>query len=152
MTVSTVSASAVYFDSTRKGSTAVATINSPPIVGVPCLTTCAAGPSARICCPRFLWRSVSMNFGPITMAATIASKPAIRAGTRAPRTQERPGGIPRLLGPRRPHGGPVPPCGLAHAEHLDVELRGELADRAVVLLRGLPELGHLAQDRHAPAT
>ena len=81
MMKSTVSPSAVYCERKRNGTTADAMMRRPPIVGVPCFTTCVAGPSARICWPRFRARSSSMNFGPITTAATIAIRPAIRTGT-----------------------------------------------------------------------
>ncbi len=78
---STVRPSAVYLERTRKGTIAEARMRRPPIVGVPCFTTCVAGPSARICWPRLRVRRSSMNLGPITTAATIAIRPAIRTGT-----------------------------------------------------------------------
>ena len=150
-------------------------MRSPPIVGVPCFTTCAAGPSARICWPRFLVRRTSMNFGPITTAATIASRPAIRTGTcssevrdlrcdafephcsrgldehRVARSKGRARCFDRLLRVRRPGDGVVRASRLPHSDDLDAETRGQLADLAVIAIRLRSELCHLPEHSH-PAT
>src|SRR3954451_15443517 len=50
----------------------------PPIVGVPALPGCPAGPSSRICCPNSFSRRYSMNFGPRNMHKSSDAMPAMR--------------------------------------------------------------------------
>ena len=65
ITPATASAGVVYLLSGRKATSAHAIRKTPPIVGVPCLMMCPAGPSSRICCPNARRRKNAMNSGPI---------------------------------------------------------------------------------------
>jgi hypothetical protein len=81
VTKKAVNASSVRSEKTRKGTNIAAMISSPPIVGVPCLTTWPVGPSSRMCWPNSLRRRNSMNFGPATIAMTMARMPDRRTWT-----------------------------------------------------------------------
>ncbi len=56
----------VRFAQSNVGMMIALTMSTPPMVGVPALGWCEAGPSARICWPRFQARSRPMTHGPRT--------------------------------------------------------------------------------------
>jgi hypothetical protein len=62
------------------GSTVASRMMMPPIVGVPRLPWCVAGPSARMICPTLCARSFAMMVGPTTKA--IRSAVTIAAAAR----------------------------------------------------------------------
>ncbi len=147
------------------------TISRPPIVGVPCLTWCPAGPSSRMCWPNSLRRRNSMNLGPARIEIAIAKIPAARTLSTRRRTPRE--GFRDDLEPDRARaldehdvagldepgrafrrlvriGDPLAPVGtreLPDPEHdVDAELPDQLADLTVVVGRRRSELGHLSEN------
>ena len=176
---STVSAAAVYCERARNGTTADARIRSPPIVGVPCLTTCAGRP-LRADLLAEVPRGAALDelrpdhdggdhrdqagdqdtdharakfvdrggdaFEP-DRARGLHEDRVARADSRRARRRRRPrsaSGRPdhaaRTRGRARPRRSPRSPSSAR-----------ERADLAVVRAERRAELGHLAEDRDAPA-
>src|SRR3954471_9512510 len=74
----TPSAAQLYVPRMRNGTDIDSTMIRPPIVGVPALPACPAGPSSRICWPNSFSRRYSMNFGPRNMQSSSEAMPAMR--------------------------------------------------------------------------
>src|SRR3954447_17172811 len=62
----------------RNGTATASSMIRPPIVGVPALPWCPAGPSSRICWPNSFMRRYSMNLGPRNMHSVSEAMPAMR--------------------------------------------------------------------------
>ena len=62
----------------RNGTETAITMMIPPIVGVPALTWCLAGPSSRMNCPNSRCCRKAMNFGDRKMQMSSAAVPAMR--------------------------------------------------------------------------
>src|ERR671924_186727 len=93
VTKSTVSAGTLYLLTARNAIVAVTSMSRPPMVGVPCLSTCRSGPSSRMCWPNSFRRRNWMNFGPTMIEMTIATMAAMRTRVNGP-----PGAAAALLG------------------------------------------------------
>src|SRR4051794_34454591 len=61
----------------RNGTETAVTMMIPPIVGVPALTWCLAGPSSRMNCPNSRCCRKAMNFGDRKMQISRAAVPAM---------------------------------------------------------------------------
>ena len=66
---------ALYSDRIRNGTHTARKTAMPPIVGVPALPACAAGPSSRMCWPNSLSRRYSMKRGPRNMQMSREAEP-----------------------------------------------------------------------------
>src|SRR5215204_2677376 len=152
----------------RKGTQTASITTRPPIVGVPALPWCPAGPSSRICWPNSFTPRNSMKRGPRNMQMSREAMPPMRTSPsmllrqhpleadRARALDEHsvpgPGQLlqerPRLLGGR--HGmdlavevARVVECAVTHRdEHVDPDVRGMRADLAVIAPGFGAELGH----------
>jgi hypothetical protein len=67
-----------YSDRIRNGIAIEKTMMIPPIVGVPALTWCLAGPSSRMNWPNSRCCRNAMNFGDRKMQMSSAAVPAMR--------------------------------------------------------------------------
>ncbi len=75
---STATLAARYSDRIRNGTHTARKIASPPIVGVPALPWCPAGPSSRMCWPNSFRRRYSMKRGPRNMQMSREAMPPMR--------------------------------------------------------------------------
>src|SRR5450759_1239202 len=60
----------------KKTAVTTSRMSTPPMVGVPCLTRCPCGPSARTCCPMLRNRTRRIQNGNSAPATTIATMTA----------------------------------------------------------------------------
>ena len=158
-----------------KVSSAQASRNRPPIVGVPCLDMCPAGPSSRICCPSARRRTNAMNSRPDRdrqqhrdharqqhqLHGAIASTTASRPIDRLPLTSTASPGAEQVGRARSSASSRVANQRAAVAAGQRPDRRSPARCRArppasptcaVVSPRPSgPELGHVAQHRDRPA-
>jgi hypothetical protein len=67
-----------YSDRIRNGTQTARKMARPPMVGVPALPWCPAGPSSRMCWPNSFTRRYSMNRGPRNMQMSREAMPPMR--------------------------------------------------------------------------